>query len=319
MTAGEINLDSQASRRLLPYPRRFSWRTLITVAVVMFAIGVSGTLIVTHRLDKDRGRLLHYSTYQPRTLEEEAFFRTVRPASFDEVIALSQVVHQEAVQHPGVQGSVQLYVATEDLRLPSEPLGERVIIGLPKGLKWIGGQLLNMTVVVANPKLATPELALREGAVLYDSYCFPTYTTFVEESACTDTGRQAVSQEVMYRNLRSLDINSPNSPEVLRVVPHYYTGPVYYASESVWLAPYLGEFNEAPIVILAKGAKIAGGRLGSIQVFSEENITSAPGPQFQHAWFYDPVYAQKVFAVGEPWLCASLAAVVREQYPGACG
>jgi hypothetical protein len=288
---------------------------LIVAAVLAAATGAIVTLMVEGRLDKEQGRMQGVSTYQPKTDQEKTLFSKLRPANFDEVIALTQ-----AQTAANASGSTQFYIAQDSITLPQVAFTEPIVIGLPEGKQWLGGPLLNTILVLADPKVNTPVLALREGNVLYDSHCYPRPEAFVAASACTAEGQQPATMPEMLSDLRLITDKEQAEPKIsgpLNEIPFYLQrGPVYYAARDVRLAPFLGREEDIPVIVLGENAKIVGGRLGRVQVVSEIDISAVPGPYPAHAVFSDPVYASAVFDSEN--LCAYMAPAVRQMYPDVC-
>jgi hypothetical protein len=322
-----IEIDPNAPMPDPPRPRRISPKLMIALSAA-FVVGVVSTLVVTHQLDKPRAMPVGHSDYQPRNDDERKLFDELRPATYDELWALEKAIstNQEVADAPGSRTEItNFYVATGDIKLPAQPLGEPVVIGLPQGLKWVSGSLHNVTLVLADRFVDSLELALALGIAVFDPYCYPAHTVFVAESACTDAGRRPATPEQMMQGLHNLTQAEWQRPAVVQALASFpwfrsifevAESQVFYASGLVRLAPYLTRDIGAPIIILGPKARIVGGRLGSIKVLSED-FAPQPGPDVLGYWLYDPVYNAFVNSRG-PDVCPYLGPSVQKAYPGVC-
>lgn len=223
--------------------------------------------------------------YEPRNVEEERFFRSLRTPTYSEGIAMGR-----ASSEAGLPVAWVSFVATEDLVLPSAPLSQDVTIGLPPGIKWQSGALNNIRLVVAEADIASLPLALRDGKVLYDRWCAPSLTDGLIQSECPHVSPPGITEEKMLGTLRLLAREEfeayPGLLHVNDVVPTR-EGNVFLATGDVVLSPYLGNPDEVPVIVLDKNARVTGGHFGKIQVVARGQ---GNGRNVQYEVLHDPVY-----------------------------
>jgi hypothetical protein len=296
--------------------RRIPLVVQVVVILVMAALGVVVGLVIVNREQVGQNQATRPLSlpYQPRDQQEQAFIDQLRQPSLLELEAIRSAVAFELGR-----GAFPVYVAQQNLVLPPVALGDVVVIGLPVGVQWTGGVLHQLVLVLADPKAATPERALSKGAVARDPYCYPQSPVAAPE-ACTPAGLKPAAPKAMYGGLHLVTwAERARFAGVLSELPFFTPPePVYYATQSVMLAPFLDDPANMPVIILAPGVQVTGGQLGRAWVVMEQAPSAVPSSRIMYSWAYDRLYWATITGQAEA-VCSHLGVAVLASYPALCG
>lgn len=193
----------------------------------------------------------------------EAMFKALTPAKPDIAAALQKRA-AESKDPTIIRSAARIYVAKTDVTLA--PVDEPMVVILPQGLRWVGGQLGNITLLRTD---ALGVEQVKRGFEFYDPWCQGEMMGVVPAGTC---GSPRANVPATLADMESR-LRKPTQAELTKLLDKDElkgANPKLYriATKNFVAAPsYWGNSDRNMLTIfLPPGIKVMGGQLGYVYV-----------------------------------------------------